>query len=788
MGNGRLVLMAGYQPLYVKGYETGLIQERQNFILPNDAFPVLENAYVWRERIKRKQGYKLLGRLQRNLIVGDSGAYSTIIGTNTFNIFARIGISLVTEPNASIVPGNISSITIIINGGIGQVLFDGTGNGTMIIIGPGPITSATINYSTGIVSITSNAAAGPVGTAFVGSYYPNLPVMGLPTRELDNLNNEELVAFDTIYAYRYNNGIQSFEEFLPGTVWNGTDYNFFWGTNYWVGNGNLKIFWVTNFSGPLGTPIRYTNGVVGTNWINFTPQINAAGNVLAQSLAILPFRGRLMVFNTWEGPNLAGSQQFPQRIRWAAIGNPFTVASAIVTPVNVNAWRDDIRGQGGFLDIPTSESITSVGFVRDNLVIYCERSTWQLRYTGRSISPFQIEKVNSELGSESTFSAVQFDTSLVGIGDKGIVECDSFKSNLIDVKIPDLVFHFNNDANGVKRVHGIRNFVKRLAYWIYPYNSDNEFSAIYPNRRLIYNYENDSWAIFTDSLTALGTFQPNSGLRWVDVNKPWQDMNVPWIDQPSLIPSIVGGNQQGFIEYLDQQVSSDVSLYIKNITGFGLAAPTRIESPNHNLQEGQVIKIKDIPTGTPFDNLNDKIFSVDVIDSANFDLYLYNAANGQFDIPQNDNPATFVGYGQITVRDNFSVVSKKFNFLDDGQNIQLGYIDVLMDNTTAGEVSLYVYNDYNDSEPVNTYPLNEIPGTMSPDTFFNTVVPTSVSVQRSSTKNWQRVFCPSRAAFITIEWTLSNLQMIGAPQESDVQIDAQILWTRRAGRQLPIGV
>jgi hypothetical protein len=864
--------MAGYSPLYIKSYEAGLVQSRENFLLPNDAYPTLENAYVWRERIRRKQGCELLGRLQRNidsLAIGNFPAappFPPLIPiTFTGNLYTISGIVLSPlEVNKSIAIGSVSmtsgaytwkdfnldgrlittdtsgagynalitaitlgtSTTISIPGAnailAGDIVFLSGINGTTelnnhyylvlsstatdyvinvdstnftpyISGGRSQMSPGFITYTTGGFSLTVNSGFQlAVINAGAFGYNPNLPVMGLRTREINSVNNEELVAFDQVYAYIFNG--TSFEEFLSNTAatWTGTDFNFFWTTNYWVGNGNLRIFWATNFSGTSGDPIRYTNGVAGTNWVDFAPQINAAANVLAQCLVMLPFRGRLVVFNTLEGPNLASSAPFPQRIRWAAIGNPFTVASPIVTIVNSDAWRDDIRGQGGFLDIPTSEAIVSVGFVRDNLVIYCERSTWQLRYTGRSIAPFQIEKVNSELGSESTFSAVQFDTSLVGIGDKGIVECDSFKSNRIDIKIPDLVFLFNNDNHGTERVHGIRDFIKRLAYWTYPYAPDDQqfpTENYFPNKRLVYNYENDSWAIFDDSYTALGNYQPAQPAKWNDTPSPtWENNNNTWIAKPALIPLLVGGNQQGYVEKLDQKVQNDVSLYISNITG-NTTTPTVIQSINHNLLTGAVVEIS-IPGLQPFNNLDGQVFGIIRVDKDSFRLMVYDPNTGQFSLPQLDAPpgAPYQGSGQIIVRDNFKITSKKFNFLDDGQNIQLGFIDILMEDTDNGAISLNVYLDYNDSNPINIPPDNADAITQQPDTFFNSVVPTSVTPYIGSSKNWQRVFCAARGAFLTIEWTFSNAQMAGDEQEEDVQIDAQILWIRKAGKQLPAGV
>jgi hypothetical protein len=418
--------------------------------------------------------------------------------------------------------------------------------------------------------------------------------------------------------------------------------------------------------------------------------------------------------------------------------------------------------------------------VRDNLVIYCERSTWQLRYTGNSIAPFQIEKVNTELGCESTFSAIPFDTSLVGIGDKGIVECDSFKSERIDIKIPDLVFEFSNVSQGKKRVQGIRDFKQRLAYWTY---IQADTKTTFPNQRLVYNYENQSWAIFNDSFTCFGSYQIGNTRTWSSLAIPWASYPVAWNADPEESIVLVGGNQQGYIEKLDSQISNDASLSITAITGYGIGvAPTRLTIPNHNLTTGQVIQVVNIPAGTPFaTSLNNGIFGVVYLSTDQIELWKYDSGTDSFIIPQTDAiPATpYIGAGQVKIRDGFRIVSKKFEALDSGQRLQMGYLDLLADDTTEGEITLKVYVDYHTS-PTNTYPENQLE-----DTFFNTIVPTygsTLGIAGPNDKNWTRVYCATRGAFLQVEWTLSNGQLVGHQQESWVQIDAQILWMRTAGR------
>ena len=157
---------------------------------------------------------------------------------------------------------------------------------------------------------------------------------------------------------------------------------------------------------------------------------------------------------------------------------------------------------------------------------------------------------------------------------------------------------------------------------------------------------------------------------------------------------------------------------------------------------------------------------------------IYDPISGQFSEPQLDPVGIYVGGGQIQVRDNFSIVSKKFNYMEQGKQYQLGYIDILLDETPEGAITLNVFNDYNNADASNILPDN-----VGNDTFFNSIVETtSATGVQGGTKNWKRVFCPTNSNFITLEWTLSNSQLVGVEQESDVQIDAQTIWSRVGGR------
>lgn len=219
--------------LVIADFKTGFENGIEPFLLSNDSFPVLNNCFLFRRRVLKKRGNKLLNRLRRDL---ENQALGNTDGAGNFSGNIKSILSL--ETNSAIVPGSIE-ITV------GAQVFTepATPDGTLTNGGAG---TGTINYASMALTLDTdpNLAATPITITF--SYYPALPVMGLEDFDDNQTSFPTLVAFDTKYSYQIN---QSTDEFYDVTfykstqvafTWSGNDYQQFYSTNY------EDALWVTN--------------------------------------------------------------------------------------------------------------------------------------------------------------------------------------------------------------------------------------------------------------------------------------------------------------------------------------------------------------------------------------------------------------------------------------------------------------------------------------------------------------------------------------------------------------
>jgi len=674
-------------PIFIAGDLQGLQDDVKPFMLQDQAFSKLRNAYSWRNRLRKREGLQLLGRLRRIIEAFASIiTYGTINGTNTFNIFTALGVN-VTEPNAMVELGNTTTITIVI-AATGQTLTNTDGTSTLIVGGAGNITSAWINYSTGIVTITANAINAPAGVTISLAYYPGLPVMGIIDREIGTINAEETIYFDTKYSYVFVG--TGFQDFDATTTWTGDNWNLFWGDNYRGSTPDARLLFVTNNVADVTNPIRYTSGGA---WTSFIPLVDATHS-LFQTRLIIAYYGRLLFLNVREGVTAAGvasAANIFNRCRFSAIGDLTAV----------DAWRSDIFGKGGFIDAPTNEAIVSCSFFKNTLIVNFERSTWQLRYVGEYGLPFLWERISSDFGSDSTFSDVIFDAGVLTVGDRAITTCSAVNVQRIDIPIPDLVFTFRNLEHGIDRVTGHREFRKELVYWNYVDPNFLGEEQVFPNKVLVYNYRNNTWAQFDDRVTCFGTFQPTSGITWNRSDIFWNDDNVLWgdFDNQSKFPFTVAGNSQGYVHYFAASNPDDVSYSITAIAVDGVTGNLLITVPNHTMFSDDIIKLSGLQfvttaTGVATTtNLNDEIYQVQFVSSTQVALFKWDGTQyTQFTYTPSLATSSYAGGGQLTFYPRLIVDTKDFNpFQTQGMQTKLSYVDFLMDATPAAQMTVEIF-------------------------------------------------------------------------------------------------
>jgi hypothetical protein len=660
--------MSGFQQVLIGGYPGGgLTQDKKPALLANEAYSDLQNAYVYRERTKKRDGEVPMGRLSRvftAVSIGNSSASPW-----TFNLYTVLSIT--PETNAEIQAGSVSiSIT-----GVSTPFVD-QGNGTLTNATAG--NSGTINYITGSVTLITTASPGSAATATM-VYYPTLPVMGILKRDVTTFGIDSTVFFDTKYAYQYVNG---FGELVPGTTWTGTNTDFFWAANYQGATPNLRYFFVTNNNIDIATssydPIRYYNN---TTWTDLQPLVTATVT-LWQALILIPYYGRLLALNTWEGTTgstYTGATNFFARCRFSQIGDPTD---------QTDGWRSDIFGRGGFIDAPTNEAIVSSAFFRNTLIVFFEYSTWQLRYIGEYGLPFIWERISSDFGAVSTYSPIVFDQGVMAVSDRGIIQAAANGVTRLDEQIPEQVFSFEIQNNAPNFVHGIRDFEKELVYWNYLDTANASTTQSYPNTVLLFNYRNNTWAKFRDTITCFGNSQFQFGITWDSLTTFWES-NVNWdsVDDQAYVDYVTAGTQHGFINiYQNPDASTPqpvTTLYAPTlaITDVDFTEhPTQITIPSHNLANSEIIYIQNTIWDGTDPGLNNIIYNVSIVDSNTITLAVWDFSSQSYDAVDITSSSVYLGGGQVTLFPKMNIQGKDFNpFQGAGKQFKLSFIDFQMD-------------------------------------------------------------------------------------------------------------
>ena len=736
-------------------FQSGLIRNVKQFMAPADAFTTLRNAYVFRDHVRKRFGAQYMG--------------PDISGFGQLQSRLRILI------DATDSDGNLTSFVGANIGAIGQMFSIGNALYTVTItVGDMLQTVATTTAQFNTVTGDFIFVGAPALTAVY--YYPSLPVMGLPNYQKGPINNQPVIGFDTKYAYIYTNG---WDRLGSGTlpVWHGADNQFFWSTNYQGINPGEVALLVSNYNATIGTPgpnddpmWAYSDSFTPNSWINFSDytRFDSNGSFVASARMIVSFKGLLVLISTIENDNGSPSSlntEFPNRARYCAQGSPFA-AGAWLQPNQT--WMGARYTGGGFLDAATEERAIGCGFIKDRLIVEFERSTWELAYTGNYVLPLVWQRINSELGSESTFSTIPFDDQLLAIGSTGVHACSGTSVQRIDMKIPDEIYKINTSDNDVTRVYGIRDYYNECAYWTLI--SDNAApTQTYPNRILLYNYRNDTWAYNDDSITCFGYYEQESDWTWESVGDlTWEDLGSSSWDsgvQQAQPRQIVAGNQQGYTFLLNADISRNAA--VLQITDMTLDTDTMVVTMivfNHNLTNNEYVLIEntqgvgELPNGV--------IKPITVIDSNT--ISIVNAA---------DVFTEYTGGGTLTKVSQIDIYTKMINpYAEQDRGVFIQRVDFNVDRTENGQITVDYFPSSSELSMLEEGSLTgSLLGTGNLDTFPYPLIPLEAVQQYL----WHPVYLQTSGQFIQLRFYLKDEQMQdNLIALSDFQLNAMVLYTR----------
>lgn len=707
------------EPKLIAPFQTGLQTNVKPWLAPEDAFEKMENAYLFRQRVKKKFGFNLMG----------ADEYTT-----------RTKVKLGTTTNGGFFTESVSSLSLQ----AGQIFkagdevftipsFDPGATNIPLLIS-GSAVSAVIDLTDDRLTITGTNSNSNV------YFFPSLPIMGIFEMEAKQSNTKKSIAFDTKHAYTFSSNegwVQFGDKKLTGTA-----TNFFSATSFFGNDLDQTFFYAVN--GNPTDQILYVEED-GTNLNQFKPHLKLDNGTtmgyIHSCKIIKTFANRLFALNTFEDAG-SGTQviNYPFRIRFSPIGTKGTGSANDV-------WNVTAQLGSGWLEVPTREEITAAEVLKDKLIIFCENSIWKISILSSAVDkvllvPFSLKPVNAEFGSSCINSVLSVDKYLISLSSLGIIQTDGFDVKRVDIdKIPDEFLKINRENQGDKKIFSIRDIKNHLIY--FGFAEDSPF----PDKVLCWNYMLDSWSFFDFSFTAFGFSDDFASFDWkISPNSKRLE---------NLKPQILAGNQQGFIFVLNSSKTTHApELSITNMNPI----TQEIQIENHNLKTDDWVEFTNA-LFTP----SDKLGKVEKIDEDKIKV-----KNLTF-------TGSYVGNGFVTRVPKLNIKTMEWTFtVGEGKRFRMPYADFLLSDTTHGEITILTL--------LNSEALVSVKKGLIGTNVIRMKKENVLGAFEQDIR-WHRLFLHSQQAGVQFQIFLNDNQMESKMiATSDFQMHAFLFYISRAGR------
>lgn len=823
----------GYQPFLISNFRTGLQTNQQPWLVFDDAQTVIYDGYIRNGVIYKRDGYNGYADGLRG---GAPYCESRMV--------RRVDDEATGETNNGAVLGNftlsetpIRRGSVTIEDGVESHTDDGVGGFSTAAAG-------SVDYTTGEVSgFQFNASSGNAVTATY-DYHPGNPVM-MVANFVASDNDLELIVADTQFVNRYNSTTNRLDDITSRVYTGGNSNFFDWvsypkttdapriiftnntdipqqydgttvtdflasfkdGTQVTneliaVGDGSTVSYTHTtvqmpvvqgsvtvnatvsssgvsmtddgngNLSGDAGTgTIDYVSGqmtltfsTAPDNATNIEVTYTPSDGYIEKALHVLNFKDRLIFLRTTESGTV-----YPQRIRISGLGNP---------------GGDDFRTTAtgaGVIDIPDQSWISGWDYNRDDVIIYTNRSTWVLKFTGSDIVPFSINQIENTRGNLAPFAPISYLGYTKGFSPRGFTVTDGYQVQRYDEKIPDYSFQDINVENFELCFSGDVDDEDNH-YLIHPSPGESESDRI-----LVHNYEEGNFAVHRIPLSCMGKFRESATITWNDLLTLYPDATDPdtdvWNGQFSQDYSSwenfsydddqrisIGGGHNGEIWRMNKDEAEDNPVRIRNITTSSSdPLQLQITTDYNNYKIGDYIYFGGVEGA---DEINGK--QAPIISQTN--AYTFTV---EFDP---DDPASISTYtantGSVSRSIPFEIVTKNFNpYVEANNKVRCGYFYLRANSSDTSIIDI----EGNTAPCVLTIQMLANDNTEYPVQIRSTDLDLSNIMTnrdgRTNTKKWSKSFPNLTGDFI-------QFKILNTQAGSQIRIDAYMLGMRPVGRIL----